>query len=972
MQVIFILSPGDSLILIKNLYEIGKWLITKGGNGVVFYLPEIKTLNFLPQDLIDKRWLEKKLQPEDLPEADIIISTNRELLLQLNNLARGELIYLKQELNEVEPFPERIRVVDFNDLPLAVPEKFFKPAERVRDKFIITGDNLDSKTIEILFDVLEKVVSTTCQGEIVILDATEEFEVNTYLKYSYKESKDISLLRLLEESFFLINVEKDKYPILPYWAIAAGVNTITINMSGQEREGPLVLSQLDPLELTLTMIKLYKLGKFRENTQKTAQQLARRYKIDETGRIWTRFLGETLEAPPDKEDSFTRSLNKTKNGDELVDLVIVNYNTLDYLKKNIESIKKHTELPYQLIVVDNGSNDGSLKYLRKMTDILLIENEENLGYAQACNQGILAGNGEYIILLNSDIEVTAGWLNPLIETAREEDTAVVGPKLINKEGEIVGAGVKVLDEKGSPRGWKIKDGPDIYSKKEEVLSVGGACYLIKRELLPILGLFDEGYFFYYEEFDYSLRAREKGYKVIYNPESTIYHHHEGSLKAGDVPGRTIRNNYFSNSRKRFLHKWSDIMAGGEKRRESNKIIIGGLIPWDFRQQRPQHLVKNLADLGYEILYLNPVCDYKPSRKVENNIHLYSPPGYGTVLFNLKNNNEITLGRGINKELRELGFENSVLILNAPYWTPLLKYWEYSLLVYDCIDNYTEFEDLAKNEEYITEAEKQLLDLADLVFTPSMGLYEEKMEVNKNTYLLPNGVDINHFNYQYQPVEKPADILEYNKIIGYFGAIAPWFDTELIASLARDLPETGIILIGEVSTDITKLRDLANVKLLGEKPYGILPDYLAYFDLAVIPFKKNPLTEMTNPVKLYEYLAGGKPVLTTNLPEVEQFKSVVEIANNKEEFIGLAEDILTGVESEEEKKSRFDFVKSETWGNRAQRLRELLHLAYYELFVPGNEIDNTLDEQSVKESVEEEVLFKEPGWLNRLKGWFSNE
>ncbi|MDI3547848.1 MAG: hypothetical protein PWR10_1500 [Halanaerobiales bacterium] len=938
MLITFILSPGDSIVLIKTLFEIGRWLMENKGAEVIFYLPDLKNLNLLPRNLIEIRWLKKVLQPSEIPKSDIIISTQPDLLRNLKNLNRGELIYLKQRERDSITLPEGIKVISFKDLRPALPPRLFKQAESKRNKIIVAGEGLNKKRISQLFTAFEKVASTLFPIEVVILDSREVFNINTGLDYQFLDTGEVELIELLATSFYMIYLGEDSFPLLPLWAMAAGVIVINLNLSKKEGLLPLELRVLDPVELALNMIKVFKLGQFRAKAKSRADKIVKNYELDRAGEEWSNYLEDTLMLPAEvKTTTRVKPQSELKGEKELIDLVITNYNTRDYLEKCITSIKKYTDLSYRLIVVDNGSTDGSLEYLRRLSNIELIENKENLGYAGACNQGILAGDGDFIVLLNSDIEVTEGWIQPLIETAREEGVAVVGPKLINKNNEIVGAGVTRLDD-ALPRGWKQKDGPGVFGDKEDVISVGGACYLIKRELLPVLGLFDEGYFFYFEELDYSLRAREKGYRVVYCPEAKIYHHHEGSLTPGDYEGRLQRNKYFSASKRRFLGKWAEVVAGSEKRREHKQVIIGGLIPWDYRQQRPQHLVRNLVKQGYQVLYLNPVCGNTTPREVEKNIHVYSPPGYGTVIYNIKVGNEEALGRGVNEKIRDLGFENSFLILDAPYWTPLLKFWEYSLLVYDCMDNYIGFEDLARDEEWILKMEKQLLDLADLVLVSAEGLYQEMKEKNENTYLLPNGVDLEHFNYQYNPGSKPQDIPNYSKIIGYYGAIADWFDTDLVASLAKELPEVGFVLIGEVSTDVNELNQLSNVYFLGEKPYSILPDYLAYFNLALIPFKENELTKMTDPVKVYEYLAAGKPVLATNLPELKKFADVVEIAGNEEDFIGRARKILESADEPEKRKERFKFVSGETWENRAAKLTELLHLAYYGLFPTAEEAD----------------------------------
>ncbi len=146
---------------------------------------------------------------------------------------------------------------------------------------------------------------------------------------------------------------------------------------------------------------------------------------------------------------------------------------------------------------------------------------------------------------------------------------------------------------------------------------------------------------------------------------------------------------------------------------------------------------------------------------------------------------------------------------------------------------------------------------------------------KNVHLVRNGTDFELFN-QLTPNGILKDIN--GPIIGYYGAIAEWFDTELIVHCAMEHPDWNFVLIGStVGCDTSSLEKLKNVHLLGEKPYKELPLYLYHFDVCTIPFKINPLTLATNPVKFYEYLSSGKPVVTVRLPELEPYADLCYLA-----------------------------------------------------------------------------------------------
>ncbi|MCL6591783.1 MAG: glycosyltransferase family 2 protein [Firmicutes bacterium] len=241
----------------------------------------------------------------------------------------------------------------------------------------------------------------------------------------------------------------------------------------------------------------------------------------------------------------------------LADLVIVNYNARKYLPQCLKSIREFSGAAssYRVWVIDNASQDGSAAYIKSLTGIQPILNRTNRGYGAACNQGLLRGQGRYQVLLNSDTQVTPGWLPPLIRIFQDDPrAAVVGPRLVTPDGFIAGAGVVGTYTRPVIRGWGEPDEAWRYNEIMEVISVSGCCMMLRRDLLPVLGLFDEGYFHYFEETDYCLRARLQGFKVIYCPGSVVAHHLNGSLR-----NRNKLAGYYRAAQKRFYQKWETIL-----------------------------------------------------------------------------------------------------------------------------------------------------------------------------------------------------------------------------------------------------------------------------------------------------------------------------------------------------------------------------------------------------------------------------
>jgi len=160
------------------------------------------------------------------------------------------------------------------------------------------------------------------------------------------------------------------------------------------------------------------------------------------------------------------------------------------------------------------------------------------------------------------------------------------------------------------------------------------------------------------------------------------------------------------------------------------------------------------------------------------------------------------------------------------------------------------------------------------------------------------------------------------VVGYVGAVSSWLDQELLAAVARAHRDWTVILIGPVDTGVELLKSLPNVYFLGQKEYSLLPAYVKGFDVTVIPFKINDLTRGVNPVKLYEYLAAGRPVVSTALPEVLPFRPVVSTSLNPVEFVKMVEDELAG-DCSEKAASRVQLARRHSWQARAVAVSEAI-------------------------------------------------
>lgn len=357
-------------------------------------------------------------------------------------------------------------------------------------------------------------------------------------------------------------------------------------------------------------------------------------------------------------------------------------------------------------------------------------------------------------------------------------------------------------------------------------------------------------------------------------------------------------------------------------------IVWGVIDWHFRFQRPQQLAHALAAAGRRVFYVsvNMRNDRRPGFDAEPldatgrlfQINLYaegspviytSAPGIGTIE---------QLRAGIGELLQWAGSRRIVSLVQHPFWYETAAVLPNSRTIYDCMDHHEGFGNTA-NE--ILALERELLEKADLTITTSAWLDETMSKHAPRRALIRNAGDFEHF------AQAPATLYrdpEGRRIIGYYGAIAEWFDLDLVEAVARRFPDCCVLLVGADTVDArTALGRLPNVKFIGEVAYAELPRYLHGFDVCLLPFKVIPLTLATNPVKVYEYLSAGKPVVSVDLPEIRQFGELVHVAGDAQEFLtavesALKEDtIATAAVSE-----RQSFAKQQTWSHRAQDL--ILH------------------------------------------------
>lgn len=213
-------------------------------------------------------------------------------------------------------------------------------------------------------------------------------------------------------------------------------------------------------------------------------------------------------------------------------VIIPNWNGEHLLKDCLDSLEKQSYKNFEIIIVDNGSTDSSIEFIKNnFPKIKIIKLEKNLGFAKAVNIGVKKSKAKFIVLLNNDTEVDKDWLKNLVKIAKKyKDVGSVGSKLLNfyERRKIDGVGIQI-NEVGQARsiGYDEKD-KGQYEKQLYVFGVTGGASLFKREIFIKIGMFDENYFMYSEEVDWAFRAQFQGFKAIYCPKAIVYHKHKAS------------------------------------------------------------------------------------------------------------------------------------------------------------------------------------------------------------------------------------------------------------------------------------------------------------------------------------------------------------------------------------------------------------------------------------------------------------
>ncbi|SEH88263.1 glycosyltransferase [Paracoccus alkenifer] len=321
------------------------------------------------------------------------------------------------------------------------------------------------------------------------------------------------------------------------------------------------------------------------------------------------------------------------------------------------------------------------------------------------------------------------------------------------------------------------------------------------------------------------------------------------------------------------------------------IFVLSIIAWDFRTQRPQHLATRMAAAGHRVFYveMEPSAGHGTAREVAPGVHVVRLPARGM--------RGVAAYTGVPSGAQARAWVDhfhaladavgvspvSHVVIQHPYWWHLARHLSPEFqLTFDCMDDIGGFSNTGPQ---VIEAERDMVARVDKMVVSSQYL-ADKFAPLREVALVRNGTDVSHFiRERDEPAPDWLDPPRAGTIrVGYVGAIAEWFDSDLLERVARANPDFDIHLCGAVTAEPPlRLGDLGNVTLHGEIPYADVPAFLQQMDVLIIPFQLLPIIKACDPVKFYEYSAVGRPTVSTSLPELGRAGDLVLRADSPEAF-----------------------------------------------------------------------------------------
>jgi GT2 family glycosyltransferase/cytochrome c-type biogenesis protein CcmH/NrfG len=512
-------------------------IVTGGGSCLDFCNPENSLLvkatlkSFFNKEVKDMETVDYphyfEVDINDLKEKMLYAYKNREKIKKIGQRASEYVLKNWTWDHTVEKVKERINklvrknIVRFEYKPKSRAEHMYEEAQKL----------IESGRIDDAIKILEDILKTEPKHTSILNDLG--------VLYSLKGDRD-KAIETLKKSISVdpknLNARKNLAEIY-----------IDAEMLDEALRTYMEIIQIEPSDVE-ALIALGEIYFYGGNVQDARRYFERVLRVDPGNKIALDYM--------------------SKIDGKLVSIIIPVYNQLEYTKGCIKSIRKYTNIPYELIVIDNASTDGTYEYLNSQTDIRLIRNEVNLGFPKAVNQGISIANGNYILIMNNDVVVTRGWLENLISHIdSDKHMGIVAPMSNYASGAQL---LKGADKLYSNEDELQKFAEYIYrvnmGRRFEIPHVTGLCMLIKREVIDKIGGFDERFSpGNFEDDDFCLRAKLAGFKIAIAED--VFIHHFGS-KSFTAEGVEKFKEILERNRKLFIEKWggnvNEILMGMKK------------------------------------------------------------------------------------------------------------------------------------------------------------------------------------------------------------------------------------------------------------------------------------------------------------------------------------------------------------------------------------------------------------------------
>jgi glycosyltransferase involved in cell wall biosynthesis len=357
--------------------------------------------------------------------------------------------------------------------------------------------------------------------------------------------------------------------------------------------------------------------------------------------------------------------------------------------------------------------------------------------------------------------------------------------------------------------------------------------------------------------------------------------------------------------------------------EGHDILCFAPGPWDDIWRNRHQIMTRLAQAN-RVLYVEPWPELRPTlrrwrqgslsradlrgprlRKVQESLYVYSPASWAprATRFPLSSATDAVYMAFLRRVLKRLRFQKPILWLFLPEMEVFIGRFDEKLVIYHIVDEYAGYSGVSETwRPVVQQMEERLARRADLVFVTSPDLLERKHALNQKIVLVPNAVDYQAFSAVADRGPKaalPADMANVRPpIAGYVGAINDKLDLPLLLRVAGKAPQWSFVLVGPITIQTTEgqqaldvLRTLLHVHFLGSKGVADVPSYIAACAVCLLPYQINEWTKHIDSLKLYEYLACGKPVVSTDVPAARRFAEVVRIVKDEGEFISSMDSAL---------------------------------------------------------------------------------